>query len=82
MTFPFDIYLLALLGAWGTTALTFPVCRALCRSIRLLDHPGDRKIHDAPIPLAGGLAVMSGLLIPFLIGIFGFQFLEFNTASL
>jgi UDP-GlcNAc:undecaprenyl-phosphate GlcNAc-1-phosphate transferase len=30
----------------------------------LVDEPGHRKIHDRPIPLAGGLAVMTGLLIP------------------
>jgi UDP-GlcNAc:undecaprenyl-phosphate GlcNAc-1-phosphate transferase len=29
-----------------------------------MDDPGHRKIHDRPIPLAGGLAVMTGLLVP------------------
>jgi UDP-GlcNAc:undecaprenyl-phosphate GlcNAc-1-phosphate transferase len=28
-----------------------------------MDHPGERKIHAEPIPLAGGLAVLSGLLV-------------------
>ena len=26
-----------------------------------------RKIHNAPIPLAGGLAVLTGLLVPLLV---------------
>jgi UDP-GlcNAc:undecaprenyl-phosphate GlcNAc-1-phosphate transferase len=30
----------------------------------LVDDPGSRKIHDHPIPLAGGFAVMTGLLFP------------------
>jgi UDP-GlcNAc:undecaprenyl-phosphate/decaprenyl-phosphate GlcNAc-1-phosphate transferase len=30
----------------------------------LVDAPGQRKIHDQPIPLAGGLAVMTGFLLP------------------
>jgi UDP-GlcNAc:undecaprenyl-phosphate GlcNAc-1-phosphate transferase len=32
-----------------------------------MDDPGHRKIHDRPIPLAGGLAVMTGLLVPTLV---------------
>jgi UDP-GlcNAc:undecaprenyl-phosphate GlcNAc-1-phosphate transferase len=33
-----------------------------------VDDPGERKIHATPIPLAGGLAVMTGLVIPLLCG--------------
>jgi UDP-GlcNAc:undecaprenyl-phosphate GlcNAc-1-phosphate transferase len=29
-----------------------------------VDDPGHRKIHERPIPLAGGLAVLTGLLVP------------------
>jgi UDP-GlcNAc:undecaprenyl-phosphate GlcNAc-1-phosphate transferase len=29
-----------------------------------VDEPGGRKLHVGPIPLAGGLAVMTGLLVP------------------
>jgi UDP-GlcNAc:undecaprenyl-phosphate GlcNAc-1-phosphate transferase len=29
-----------------------------------MDDPGQRKIHDRPVPLAGGLAVMAGLVVP------------------
>lgn len=34
--------------------------------VNLVDDPGHRKIHQTPIPLAGGLAVMTGLLVPLL----------------
>jgi UDP-GlcNAc:undecaprenyl-phosphate GlcNAc-1-phosphate transferase len=34
----------------------------------LVDDPGHRKIHDAPIPLAGGLAVLTGILLPLAAG--------------
>jgi len=34
-----------------------------------MDDPGQRKIHSVPIPLAGGLAVMTGLLVPLLVDI-------------
>ena len=30
----------------------------------LVDEPGHRKIHGEPIPLAGGFAVMTGLIVP------------------
>ena len=33
-----------------------------------MDDPGQRKLHAAPVPLAGGLAVMTGLLVPVLAG--------------
>jgi len=33
-----------------------------------VDDPGHRKIHDSPIPLAGGFAVLTGILLPVLGG--------------
>lgn len=38
-----------------------PLWRHLCQRFDLIDSPGHRKIHDQPVPLAGGLAVMTGL---------------------
>ena len=43
---------------------TLPLWRKWCLRTGLVDDPGQRKIHDQPIPLAGGLAVMTGLLVP------------------
>jgi UDP-GlcNAc:undecaprenyl-phosphate GlcNAc-1-phosphate transferase len=67
MTFPFNAYLLAVLSACGTVLLALPVWRRWCFRAGLMDHPGGRKIHDQPIPLAGGLAVMTGLVLPTLL---------------
>ncbi|HEV2695416.1 MAG TPA: MraY family glycosyltransferase [Verrucomicrobiae bacterium] len=33
-----------------------------------MDDPGHRKIHDAPVPLAGGFAVLTGILLPLAAG--------------
>lgn len=66
MNFPLNLYLLATLGGGLTTFLTLPLWRAGCRRIGLVDDPGDRKIHDQSIPLAGGLALLTGLLVPLL----------------
>ena len=35
-----------------------------------MDDPGHRKIHSSPIPLAGGMAVMTGLMAALLAGAF------------
>ncbi len=62
------LYLAALLAGSAATALSLPFWRAWCRKAGLVDDPGHRKIHAEAIPLAGGPAVLSGLLIPILVG--------------
>jgi UDP-GlcNAc:undecaprenyl-phosphate GlcNAc-1-phosphate transferase len=69
VSFPFNIYLLAIVGAWTAAFLSFPLWRLLCARIGLIDDPGHRKIHDQPIPLAGGLAVISGMLLPSILAV-------------
>src|SRR5437016_157638 len=68
MSFPIQLYLFALGGAWLTTVLTMPLWRAWAYRTGLVDDPGHRKIHDQPVALAGGLAVFTGLLVPLLLG--------------
>jgi UDP-GlcNAc:undecaprenyl-phosphate GlcNAc-1-phosphate transferase len=68
VSFPFNVYGLALVSSGLTTALAFPLARRLCLRSGLVDDPGGRKIHDQPIPLAGGLAVLAGLCVPLLAG--------------
>ena len=62
--FPFNVYLAALVSAGCTTFATLPLWRRWCLRTGLMDAPGHRKIHESPIPLAGGLAVLTGLLVP------------------
>lgn len=69
MRFPFNIYLLAFIGAALSTAVSLPFWRAVCLRLKLIDEPGPRKIHSTPIPLAGGLAVLTGLCVPVLLGV-------------
>jgi UDP-GlcNAc:undecaprenyl-phosphate/decaprenyl-phosphate GlcNAc-1-phosphate transferase len=68
VTFPFNFFLAAFLGAFATSLLALPLWRRWCLRINLVDDPGRRKIHDAPIPLAGGFAVLTGILLPLAIG--------------
>jgi len=66
VTFPFNVYLVATLAAALVSWLSLPFWRRWCVHLGLVDDPGKRKIHDEPIPLAGGLAVITGLLLPVL----------------
>jgi UDP-GlcNAc:undecaprenyl-phosphate/decaprenyl-phosphate GlcNAc-1-phosphate transferase len=68
MSFPFNFFAAAFAGAFLTTLLALPVWRKWCLRVNLVDDPGHRKIHDAPVPLAGGLAVLTGLLLPLAAG--------------
>jgi UDP-GlcNAc:undecaprenyl-phosphate GlcNAc-1-phosphate transferase len=67
MSFPINVYVLALLSAAFCSAASLPLWRAWCRRTNHVDDPGHRKIHVEPIPLAGGLAVATGLLVPVVI---------------
>ena len=69
LAFPRDMYLAAGVGSGLATLAALPLWRAWCRRTGLVDDPGHRKIHTEPIPLAGGLAVMTGLLAPVLFGL-------------
>jgi UDP-GlcNAc:undecaprenyl-phosphate GlcNAc-1-phosphate transferase len=68
VSFPFNYFLAAFAGAFLTTLLTLPYWREWCLRVKLVDDPGRRKIHDAPVPLAGGFAVLTGILLPLVMG--------------
>jgi UDP-GlcNAc:undecaprenyl-phosphate/decaprenyl-phosphate GlcNAc-1-phosphate transferase len=58
------LYLLAFGGAFLTALAALPFWRKWCLRTGLVDDPGHRKIHNESVPLAGGLAVMTGLIVP------------------
>jgi UDP-GlcNAc:undecaprenyl-phosphate GlcNAc-1-phosphate transferase len=64
VTFPFNFFTAAFAGALVTSLLALPLWRKWCLRTNLVDDPGHRKIHSAPVPLAGGLAVLTGILLP------------------
>lgn len=64
MTFPRPIYFLAFVFALLTSYICLPFWRAWCLQRGVVDDPGHRKIHTEPTPLAGGLTVLTGLLLP------------------
>jgi len=64
VNFPSNVYLAAFISALVTAFATLPLWRRWCLRSGLVDDPGQRKIHDAPVPLAGGLTVLTGMLLP------------------
>jgi UDP-GlcNAc:undecaprenyl-phosphate GlcNAc-1-phosphate transferase len=80
VTFPFNFYLAAFAGAFLTTLLALPLWRKWCLRTNLLDDPRDGKNYDAPkihsgaMPLAGGFAVLTGILMPLIVGASFVQF--------
>jgi UDP-GlcNAc:undecaprenyl-phosphate/decaprenyl-phosphate GlcNAc-1-phosphate transferase len=74
MAFPFNFFLAAFAGAFLTALLALPICLKWCLRTNLLDDPRDGKnygapkIHSGAIPLAGGFAVLTGILLPLIVG--------------
>lgn len=68
MGFPFNFFTAAFFGALLTSWLALPLWRKWCLRNGLMDDPGHRKIHETPVPLAGGLAVLTGILLPLAAG--------------
>jgi len=64
MKFPEWVYAGSAAAAFATTLASLPLWRIGCRRMGLVDEPGERKIHLTPVPLAGGLALLTGLLVP------------------
>jgi UDP-GlcNAc:undecaprenyl-phosphate/decaprenyl-phosphate GlcNAc-1-phosphate transferase len=85
VTFPFNFFATAFLGAFATSLLALPLWRKWCLHTNLVDDPRDGKNYDAPkihsgaIPLAGGFAVLTGILLPLLVGAI---FIKFNIVKI
>jgi UDP-GlcNAc:undecaprenyl-phosphate/decaprenyl-phosphate GlcNAc-1-phosphate transferase len=69
VTFPFNFFLGAFGCAFLATLLALPLWRKWSLRVNLVDDPGQRKIHDQPVPLAGGFAVLTGILLPLVSGV-------------
>jgi len=55
-----------LLAAVATVAL-IPLLERRAKSLRVMDSPGERKIHDHPVPRIGGIAMAGGAALAFLV---------------
>lgn len=62
-------FVIPCLAAFVAVLALTPLARNLAHRRHFLDHPEDRKVHKAPVPLLGGIAVFGGILIALAVGI-------------
>jgi UDP-GlcNAc:undecaprenyl-phosphate GlcNAc-1-phosphate transferase len=62
----YSLSLLVVSALLLTLAFT-PVCRTVCTRLGWLDRPGPRKVHRAPVPRTGGIAILLGYAVAFLV---------------
>jgi len=58
------LFLSTFLSALLLTVVAVPLLTRLAPRLSLVDHPGERKVHSAPMPRVGGLAMALGALAP------------------
>ncbi len=61
--------LLAALIALSITTACMPVLQRWALRVGLTDRPGPRKVHSAPVPRVGGIAMAAGILVPSLVSV-------------
>jgi UDP-GlcNAc:undecaprenyl-phosphate GlcNAc-1-phosphate transferase len=66
--FPASWPWIALVSASLVSAITLPLWRRACLRTGLVDAPSARKAQLEPVPLAGGWAVLTGILLPLVVG--------------
>ena len=57
------LFVMPFIVAMVVTMAWMPVFAKLAARWRVVDHPGERKVHAAPIPRIGGVAMALGVLI-------------------
>jgi len=57
-----SFYIGATLAFFITTALVLSL-RPIAKSLRLVDTPNERKVHEGEIPLVGGIAIFIGVVV-------------------
>ncbi|MEP7313466.1 MAG: MraY family glycosyltransferase [Pseudomonadota bacterium] len=55
--------LLALIVALAVTMALVPLLMRWAGALHVLDEPGERKVHDTPIPRIGGIAMCVGVVV-------------------
>ncbi len=65
------IYFSTLLLAMFITIALIPILKRYAVFLHVVDMPGERKVHNTPVPKVGGIAMGLGALVPVLIYVYG-----------
>jgi len=60
-------YLIVFLSTLAVTLILTPIVREMNRRLGMVDKPDPRRINKVPIPRGGGLALVIGTLVPYLV---------------
>ncbi|MGC8802537.1 MAG: glycosyltransferase family 4 protein [Bacteroidales bacterium] len=77
----FDQRLIVLLSFFTAVIIVFtsiPTIVKVAHAKRLTDEPGRRKSHTTSVPTLGGIAIFTGILIPFTLFTYFFRHFEFQ----
>lgn len=77
----FDQRLIVLLSFFIAVIIVFtsiPTIVKVAHAKRLTDEPGKRKSHSTSVPTLGGIAIFTGILIPFSLFTYFFRHFEFQ----
>ena len=64
-------YICIALAAFVTTYALVPAVRRLAIKLDAVDYPSKRRINTTPIPRMGGVAVLAGLVVAFIVQLLG-----------
>lgn len=65
------VYFTAFLISLFITITLIPVFRTMAVKLQALDIPNERKVHSAPIPKSGGIAMALGFFVPVVMWVHG-----------
>ncbi len=60
--------LLIMIAVFAASLISTPLVRTAAQKLKLLDFPGERKVHAIPIPRVGGIAVLGSALLGLFLG--------------
>jgi UDP-GlcNAc:undecaprenyl-phosphate/decaprenyl-phosphate GlcNAc-1-phosphate transferase len=69
------IFLYTLLVSLLTTIALIPALSAVATRFNVVDLPGERKVHERPIPRIGGIAMAAGAILPVILWASGDHFI-------
>ncbi len=72
----FLLYLSVFIETIILSTLLVPATLRLARKMRIVDKPGERKVHDSPKPLLGGVAIFWSFTGVILLNLAGYYFLS------
>lgn len=73
--------LVTLITSFVITLLGVVLVKLFARRVYFVDEPGERKVHQAPIPLGGGIAIFLGVFLTLLLAVLAAAYLKLAQPS-